>query len=114
MELNANFNESVAVHAEKFDRVKLPMRGVDRRMLDRLGGEVARATTIVRYAPESKFASHVHTGAEEFAVLEGVFQDEPGDFPAGSYICSPPESSHTPGCKTRLRDFRQAPAVCYG
>ncbi|NJM31182.1 MAG: cupin [Rhizobiales bacterium] len=99
MELNANFDERIAVHAEKLDWVKSPMPGVDRRMLDRLGGEVARATSIVRYAPESKFSSHVHTGGEEFLVLEGVFQDEHGDFPAGSYIRNPPESSHTPGSK---------------
>lgn len=99
MELNANFDERVAVHADKLDWVKSPMPGVDRRMLDRIGGEVARATSIVRYAPDSKFSSHVHTGGEEFVVLEGVFQDEHGDFPAGSYIRNPPESSHTPGSK---------------
>ena len=66
-------------------------------MLDRIGDEVARATTIVRYAPNSKFSSHVHSGGEEFIVLEGVFQDEHGDFPVGSYIRNPPTSSHTPG-----------------
>jgi len=33
---------------------------------------------------------------EEFIVLEGVFQDEHGDYPAGSYIRNPPTSSHTP------------------
>ena len=73
------------------------MPGVDRRMLDRLGGEVARATSIVRYAPNSAFSPHVHTGGEEFFVLDGVFQDEHGDFPAGSYIRNPPQSRHTPG-----------------
>jgi anti-sigma factor ChrR (cupin superfamily) len=65
-------------------------------MLDRIGGEVARATTIVRFAPNSAFSPHVHTGGEEFFVLDGVFQDEHGDFPTGSYIRNPPESSHTP------------------
>ncbi|MEM7531168.1 MAG: cupin domain-containing protein [Chloroflexota bacterium] len=74
-----------------------PMAGVDRRMLDRIGDEVARATTIVRYAPNSHFSSHVHTGGEEFIVLEGVFQDEHGNFPVGSYVRNPPTSSHTPG-----------------
>ena len=73
------------------------MKGVDRRMLDRIGGEVARATTIVRYAPGSKFSAHTHTGGEEFIVLDGVFQDEHGDFPAGTYVRNPPTSSHTPG-----------------
>jgi len=72
-----------------------PMWGLN--MLDRIGDEVARATTIVRYAPNSHFSSHVHSGGEEFIVLEGVFQDEHGDFPAGSYVRNPPTSSHTPG-----------------
>ncbi|WP_108882641.1 cupin domain-containing protein [Anderseniella sp. Alg231-50] len=97
MQLNADFSKRAAVHGEQTEWVKSPMPGVDRRMLDRLGEEVARATTIVRYAPGSKFSPHVHTGGEEFMVLDGVFQDEHGDFPAGSYIRNPPESSHTPG-----------------
>lgn len=97
MELNANFAERVAVHGATIPWKASPMPGVERRMLDRIGDEVARATTIVRYAPDSHFSPHVHTGGEEFLVLEGVFQDEHGDFPAGSYIRNPPESSHTPG-----------------
>jgi ChrR Cupin-like domain len=97
MEINADFDKRVVVHASTLLCVSSPMPGVERRMLDRIGGDVARATTIVRYAPESKFTSHVHTGGEEFIVLDGVFQDEHGDFPAGSYIRNPPESSHTPG-----------------
>ena len=96
MELNADFTKRVSMHAEDIPWKASPMPGVDRRMLDRIGDEVARATTIVRYAPGSSFSSHVHTGGEEFLVLEGVFQDEHGDFPAGSYIRNPPESSHTP------------------
>ena len=97
MQLNADFSKRAAVHGQQVEWVKSPMPGVDRRMLDRLGEEVARATTIVRYAPGSRFSSHVHTGGEEFMVLDGVFQDEHGDFPAGSYIRNPPQSSHTPG-----------------
>ena len=99
MELNANFNERAVIHAANLDWIASPMVGVDRRMLDRVGAEKARATTIVRYAPESLFSPHVHTGGEEFLVLDGVFQDEHGDFPAGNYIRNPPESSHTPGSK---------------
>ena len=68
-------------------------------MLDRVGDEVARATSIVRYAPESSFSAHTHDGGEEFFVLEGVFQDEHGDYPAGCYVRNPPTSSHTPGSK---------------
>jgi anti-sigma factor ChrR (cupin superfamily) len=78
------------------DWVASPMAGVERKMLDRIGGEVARATTIVRFAPGSAFSPHVHDGGEEFLVLDGVFQDEAGDFPAGAYVRNPPTSSHTP------------------
>jgi hypothetical protein len=66
-------------------------------MLDRIGEEVARATSIVRYAPRSHFSPHTHGGGEEFLVLDGVFQDEHGDFPAGSYVRNPPTTRHTPG-----------------
>jgi len=62
-----------------------------------VGEEVARATTVVRYAPGSQFSPHLHAGGEEFVVLDGVFQDEHGDYPAGTYVRNPPQSSHTPG-----------------
>lgn len=97
MELNADFTRRVAVHAAGQPWVASPMPGVERRMLDRIGEEVARATSLVRYAPDSRFSRHVHGGGEEFLVLEGTFQDEHGDYPAGSYLRNPPTSSHTPG-----------------
>ncbi len=97
MELNADFSKRVVIAPEDNTWVASPMPGVDRMMLDRIGDEVARATTIVRYAPASQFSSHTHDGGEEFIVLEGVFEDEHGAFPAGSYIRNPPTSHHTPG-----------------
>jgi hypothetical protein len=65
-------------------------------MLDRIGEEVARATSIVRYAPGSAFSPHTHDGGEEFLVLDGVFQDEHGDYPAGNYVRNPPTTRHIP------------------
>jgi len=97
MELNADFSKRVVVHGAKLPWTPSPMAGVDRRMLDRIGDEVARATSIVRYAPESHFSPHTHGGGEEFLVLAGVFQDEHGDYPVGAYIRIPPTSSHKPG-----------------
>ena len=97
MELNADFSQRVAVHAATLPWTPSPMAGVDRRMLDRIGDEVARATSIVRYAPHSHFSPHTHGGGEEFLVLDGVFQDEHGDYPAGSYVRNPPTTRHTPG-----------------
>jgi anti-sigma factor ChrR (cupin superfamily) len=105
MELNANFDQRVLVHASENPWQASPMPGVDRRMLDRIGGEVARATTIVRYAPGSRFSAHTHTGGEEFIVLEGVFQDEHGDYPAGTYVRNPPTTSHTPGSEAGCTIF---------
>ena len=97
MRLNADFDQRVVLHAEEIDWLSSPMPGVSRRPLDRIGEEVARATSIVRYDPGSHFSPHVHSGGEEFIVLDGVFQDEHGDFPAGAYIRNPPQSRHTPG-----------------
>lgn len=97
MDINADFDQRVVVHSQHLEWTPSPIPGVDRRLLDRVGDEVARATSIVRYAPASKFSRHVHTGGEEFVVLSGVFQDEHGDFPEGSYIRNPPRSSHQPG-----------------
>ncbi|MEM9433906.1 MAG: cupin domain-containing protein [Pseudomonadota bacterium] len=105
MELNSDFSARVIVHSDELEWQPSPMKGVDRRMLDRIGGEVARATTIVRYAPGSKFAAHTHTGGEEFIVLDGVFQDEHGDFPAGTYVRNPPTTSHTPGSEAGCTIF---------
>lgn len=96
MELNADFTRRAAVHAAREPWRPSPMPGVERRLLDRIGEEVARATSIVRYAPGSEFSPHTHDGGEEFLVLDGVFQDEHGDFPAGSYIRNPPGTRHTP------------------
>ena len=97
MNLNSDFGSRAVVHAAGLDWAPSPIPGVDRRMLDRIGDEVARATSIVRYAPHSRFSSHRHDGGEEFLVLDGVFQDEHGDYPAGTYVRNPPTSSHTPG-----------------
>jgi ChrR Cupin-like domain len=97
MELNADFTRRAAAHAGGLPWTPSPVAGVDRHMLDRIGGEVARATSIVRYAPASRFPAHIHGGGEEFLVLDGVFQDEHGDFPKGCYVRNPPTSRHTPG-----------------
>ncbi|MEM6856681.1 MAG: cupin domain-containing protein [Pseudomonadota bacterium] len=96
MEINADFSQAVFTHTSAIDWVPSPMPGVDRRMLDRIGDEVARATSIVRYAEGSAFPEHMHGGGEEFIVLEGVFQDEHGDYPPGTYVRNPVGTHHIP------------------
>lgn len=97
MQLNSNFSIPVIVHASKLDWVASPTAGVERKMLYREGDEIARATSIVRYAPGSAFPAHTHHGGEEILVLDGVFQDEHGDYPAGTYLRNPPGTRHRPG-----------------
>ena len=99
MLLNADLNQRVVIQTDKIPWVDSPMAGVQRRMLERDGDEVARATTIVRYAPDSSFSAHTHGGGEEYLVLEGVFSDEHGDYPAGTYVRNPVGSTHTPFSK---------------
>jgi anti-sigma factor ChrR (cupin superfamily) len=96
MQINADLSQRAVVHSEELPWVESPLPGVERRMLERDGEEVARATSIVRYAPNSAFSAHTHGGGEEFLVLEGVFSDESGDFGPGMYVRNPPGSRHTP------------------
>lgn len=111
MRLNADFAQRAVVIPDESQWIRSPESGVDRLMLDRIGEEVARATSIVRYAAGSKFPRHEHAKGEEFLVLEGVFSDETGDFPAGCYVRNPPGSGHAPfsvdGCRilVKLRQF---------
>ena len=97
MKINADLSQRAVVHSEELPWVESPLPGVERRMLERDGEEVARATSVVRYAPNSSFDPHTHGGGEEFFVLDGVFSDEHGDFGPGTYVRNPPGSRHTPG-----------------
>ena len=96
MELHADLSQRVQLDTAALPWLPSPMAGVKRRMLDRRGAEVARATSIVRYAPGSRFERHSHGGGEEILVLEGTFSDEQGDYPAGTYLRNPVGSSHAP------------------
>ena len=84
MKINANFEIFAGVHFDPSKYVPSPAYGVDRFMLDRVGSEMARATTIVRYAPNSKFSEHTHIGGEEFLVLEVSCCEQRDDFPSSA------------------------------
>lgn len=99
MKIHADLSQRAVVFSEEVPWVSSPMVGVQRRMLERDGEEVARATSIVRYAPGSYFSAHTHGGGEEYLVLEGVFSDEHGDFGPGTYVRNPVGSRHTPYSK---------------
>lgn len=96
MLIHADFTRRAIVTPGQHQWVASPMAGVERVMLDRVGEEKARATSIVRYAPDSHFPRHLHPGGEEIFVLSGTFSDEHGHYPAGWYLRNPPSSSHQP------------------
>ena len=112
MNVNADFNARVAIDTRNMPWIASPQAGVERKLLDRVGDEVARATSIVRYAPGSVFAPHTHELGEEFLVLTGTFEDDQGAYPAGTYVRNPPGSRHRPfstaGCEifVKLRQFQ--------
>ena len=94
MKIHDDLNERASECIDDLPWKPSPDGSVDRRMLDRDGNEVARATSIVRYPGGSQFPTHLHGGGEEFLVLEGIFSDEHGDYPNGSYVRNPPGSGH--------------------
>ncbi len=113
MEIHADLAQRAVVASDELPWVPSPMAGVERRMIERKGDEVARVTSIVRYAAGSHFSQHTHIGGEEFLVLEGVFSDDYGDFPAGTYVRNPVDSKHMPhtddGCVILVKLFWMHP-----
>ena len=99
MLINADFTRRASLAPEQYQWVSSPQNGVERVMLDRVGAEKARATSIVRYAPDSNFPHHLHPGGEEILVLSGTFSADNIDYPAGWYLRNPPNSGHQPYSK---------------
>lgn len=99
MLLNSDFSQRAIVTPDDYQWIPSPQPGVERVMLDRIGREQARATSLVRYAPGSKFPAHSHPGGEEILVLDGIFTENGVDYPAGWYLRSPDGSSHQPSSR---------------
>lgn len=113
MKINANFRIFAAMNFDAKKYIASPAYGVNRFMLDRIGEEKARATTIVEYSPKSSFPEHEHIGGEEFLVLKGTFKDQYGEFPAGTYVRNPIGSKHAPwvdedGCTIMVKLLQMA------
>lgn len=113
MQINSDFSQRVVIRTDEIPWVDSPIAGVQRRMLERDGEEVARATSLVRYEPGSAFSAHTHGGGEEFLVIDGIFSDEKGDYPVGTYVRNPVGSSHRPsseeGCTILVKLWQMSP-----
>ena len=94
--LNMDFSQRVVIETHSMAWLPSPAKGVERKPLARADAESGHATSIVRYEKGARFNSHPHPYGEEILVLEGVFSDEHGDYPAGTYIRNPHGSTHAP------------------
>jgi len=90
-----------------------PSASVWRKRVHRVGPpESGQVTSVVRYDPRSTFPAHDHPEGEEILVLDGVFSDEHGDWPAGTFLLNPEGFRHAPfsneGCVlfVKLRQFQ--------
>ena len=94
-----DFSKTVSLLLNEEQWVNSPSDGVSRFPLERESEESGHTTSFVKFAPDSFFPKHTHPQGEEIYVLDGIFSDENGDYPAGSYIRNPPGSSHSPFTK---------------
>lgn len=94
--LNMDLSKSIVINTALADDISSPCSGVSRKPLEREAAEAGRTTSIVTYRPGAKFDCHYHPLGEEIFVLEGVFSDEFGDYPTGTYLRNPPGSFHSP------------------
>lgn len=96
MNFNMDFEKRIVIYTQDMDWVKSPAKYVFRKPLEREAAESGHTTSVVKYEAGARFNSHAHPLGEEIFVLEGVFSDENGDYPAGTYLRNPPGSSHAP------------------
>ncbi|MDW2112826.1 cupin domain-containing protein [Vibrio sp. 1731] len=94
--LNMDFSKRIVIDTAQQEWIASPSKGVWRKPLEREAEESGHTTSVVKYEPNSQFSTHPHPQGEEILVLEGVFSDEYGDYPAGTYLRNPPGSQHAP------------------
>ncbi|AGV19631.1 cupin domain-containing protein [Vibrio alginolyticus] len=97
--LNMDFSKRIVIDTAQQEWIASPSKGVWRKPLEREAKESGHTTSVVKYKPNSQFSTHPHPRGEEILVLEGVFSDEYGDYPAGTYLRNPPGSQHAPFSK---------------
>ncbi|MCR9921097.1 cupin domain-containing protein [Vibrio alginolyticus] len=94
--LNMDFSKRIVIDTAQQEWIASPSKGVWRKPLEREAKESGHTTSVVKYEPNSQFSTHPHPQGKEILVLEGVFSDEYGDYPAGTYLRNPPGSQHAP------------------
>ena len=110
--INGDLSVRAVVDTTQMEWTPSPSGSVWRKRVHLVGPpESGQVTSVVRYEPHSRFPTHDHPDGEEILVLEGVFSDEHGDWPAGAFLLNPEGFRHTPfsepGCIlfVKLRQF---------
>ncbi len=107
MMMNMDRSQRLVIDTAAMPWQDSPATGVLRKPLEREAAESGQVTSIVRYQPGARFSAHSHPYGEEILVLSGVFEDEQGSYPAGSYLRNPPGSRHSPasseGCELLVK-----------
>lgn len=117
MELHTDKTKTVLVRTSQQEwLVTSQASGVSRRLIERRGGDIARATTVVKFEPDKSFPRHVHVGGEEFVVLDGTWRDDYGNFPKYCYIRNFIGSGHQPqighdGCVILVKLCQMHPTI---
>jgi len=94
--LNMDFTQRAVINTNEAEWQASPKAGVWRKPLARAQAEQGHATSVVRYEAGARFSPHDHPQGEEIFVLGGVFSDETGDYPAGTYLRNPEGFRHAP------------------
>ena len=110
--INGDLSARVMADTAAMEWAPSPSGTVWRKRVHLVGApESGQVTSIVRYELDASFPAHDHPGGEEILVLDGVFSDEHGDWPAGTYLLNPEGFRHAPfskpGCVlfVKLRQF---------
>src|SRR5215475_14271172 len=110
--INGDLAVRAVVDTTRMEWAPSPSGSVWRKRVHLVGPpESGQVTSVVRYEPRSSFPPHDHPEGEEILVLEGVFSDEHGNWPAGTYLLNPEGFRHAPfsepGCVlfVKLRQF---------
>jgi len=99
-DLNGDLALRVIVATAAMQWTPSPSAGVWRKRVHRVGpAESGQVTSVVRYDANSSFPVHEHPEGEEILVLEGVFTDERGDWPVGSFLLNPEGFRHAPSSR---------------
>lgn len=98
--INGDLSVPVVMDTGAMEWQPSPSGSVWRKRLHLVGPpESGQVTSVVRYEPGSSFPAHPHPDGEEIYVIDGVFSDEHGDWPAGTFLLNPEGFEHAPFSK---------------